>query len=175
MAENNPWYLLATLYGVPQSRNGDLQAKNRLTWNRYFVSRLYDETLKTVSVGKRYPEEELTPLSSQELLEIGKDFAKRREISSARDLVLPSNEAAIDFSDIEFDQEVFFDGYIFSFRGGQTPDFKGAIFYQDVWFDDAIFNDTASFEGATFSRKASFARVIFRRAKFGGTTFRKRA
>ena len=40
-AEDNPWYLLATLYGVPKSRDDELKAKNRTTWNRYFADYLH--------------------------------------------------------------------------------------------------------------------------------------
>jgi hypothetical protein len=32
-AEDNPWYLLATLYGVPEERDYELK-KNRAAWNR---------------------------------------------------------------------------------------------------------------------------------------------
>jgi hypothetical protein len=43
-AEDNPWYLLATLYGV----SGDDKTinKNRVTWNRYFAANL-DEEIRT--------------------------------------------------------------------------------------------------------------------------------
>jgi hypothetical protein len=39
-AEDNPWYLLATLYGVPQSWSDGLREKNRVAWNRYFAADL---------------------------------------------------------------------------------------------------------------------------------------
>jgi hypothetical protein len=31
-AEDNPWYLLAMLYGVPESKNPELFANNRRAW-----------------------------------------------------------------------------------------------------------------------------------------------
>jgi hypothetical protein len=37
-AEDNPWYLLATLYGAPEFDNYELQAKNTVAWNRYFAA-----------------------------------------------------------------------------------------------------------------------------------------
>ena len=37
-AEDNPWYLLATLYGVPKYWDYELRAKNRVAWNRYFAA-----------------------------------------------------------------------------------------------------------------------------------------
>lgn len=39
-AEDNPWYLLATLYGVPSEGNDELRTKNRVAWNRYFAANL---------------------------------------------------------------------------------------------------------------------------------------
>jgi hypothetical protein len=39
-AEDNPWYLLATLYGAPKGDGDELQAKNRAAWNRYFAAAL---------------------------------------------------------------------------------------------------------------------------------------
>ena len=46
-AEDNPWYLLATLYGMRghamgrnEGPNDDLRLKNRIAWNRYFAKEL---------------------------------------------------------------------------------------------------------------------------------------
>jgi hypothetical protein len=39
-AEDNPWYLLATLYGVPERGDQELKDKNRRAWNRYFAANL---------------------------------------------------------------------------------------------------------------------------------------
>jgi hypothetical protein len=33
-AEDNPWYLLATLYGVPGKNDRELAVENRRAWNR---------------------------------------------------------------------------------------------------------------------------------------------
>jgi hypothetical protein len=56
-AEENAWYLLATLYGVPVYSNDELQAKNRAKWNRYFAGNLDGVTRtkltkKTASYGR---------------------------------------------------------------------------------------------------------------------------
>jgi hypothetical protein len=43
-AENNPWYLLATLHGEPSSRDDDeLVVKNRVAWNRWMASQIPDD------------------------------------------------------------------------------------------------------------------------------------
>jgi hypothetical protein len=39
-AEDNPWYLLATLYGVPEEGDDDLRTNNRVAWNPYFAGNL---------------------------------------------------------------------------------------------------------------------------------------
>lgn len=44
-AEGCPWYLLATLYGVPERHDEDLQAKNRVAWN-HFVTALLDDDMR---------------------------------------------------------------------------------------------------------------------------------
>jgi hypothetical protein len=43
-AEDNPWYLLATLYGVPEKQNHALQDRNRIAWNRSFAADLDEGT-----------------------------------------------------------------------------------------------------------------------------------
>ena len=45
-AEDNPWYLLATLYGVPEPRRTQWlrDSKNWLAWNWYFAANLDEET-----------------------------------------------------------------------------------------------------------------------------------
>ena len=42
-AEDNPWYLLATLYGQPLNFRDDLVARNRVAWNRYMAAEIGDE------------------------------------------------------------------------------------------------------------------------------------
>jgi hypothetical protein len=60
-AEDNPWYLLATLYGVPEQENQALRNRNRIAWNRYFAANLDEETRARLIYEKRHPAEELTP------------------------------------------------------------------------------------------------------------------
>ncbi|MGI8570434.1 MAG: hypothetical protein ACR2KT_15975 [Methylocella sp.] len=74
-AEDNPWYLLATLYDTHGVRK---RAENRRAWNRYFATNLDPETRAKLIKEKRYAEEELTPFSPEDLQEIEKAFAERR-------------------------------------------------------------------------------------------------
>ena len=42
-AEDNPWYLLATLYGVPVNLRDERRDRNRRAWNRYFAANLDED------------------------------------------------------------------------------------------------------------------------------------
>ncbi|MGA9214036.1 MAG: hypothetical protein WBD78_14430 [Methylocella sp.] len=76
-AEDNPWYLLATLYGVPEGANFELHKKNRVAWNRYFAAELTEKTRTKLIEEKRQPAEELAPYSPVELQEMAMAFAER--------------------------------------------------------------------------------------------------
>lgn len=106
-AENNPWYLLATLYGVPEGRDRELKEKNRTAWNRYFAAELDKETRTTFIKEKRHSAEKLTPFSPAELLDIERAFTEHCK-TSAKKLALPATGAEIDFSNVEFEQPAYF-------------------------------------------------------------------
>ncbi|MFZ3326553.1 MAG: hypothetical protein WA231_11935, partial [Methylocella sp.] len=94
-AEDNPWYLLATLYSV----SGDNKTinKNRVTWNRYFAANLDAETRTKLIEEKRHPAEELTLLSLEELQEVATAFSERRKASGV-ELALPDSSADINLA-----------------------------------------------------------------------------
>jgi hypothetical protein len=83
-AEDNPWYLLAALCGVPKFGFDEPGAKNRIVWNRYFASNLDEETRARFIEEKRHPVEELIPLSEDELQDIEAAFAARRQGKKTR-------------------------------------------------------------------------------------------
>ena len=171
-AEDNPWYLLATLYGVPQSWSDGLREKNRVAWNRYFAADLDEETRANLIEEKRRPAEELTPFSLEELQEVKRAFAKCCKASKKK-LALPASDAEIDFSNVKFEQDVFFEGYVFS----RPPGFQSAAFSGWASSDGATFSGEAGFDGATFSGVAGFVCAKFLRsssfvnAEMKGETF----
>jgi hypothetical protein len=69
-AEENPWYLLATLYGVPEQSDRELREKNRIAWNRYFAANFNEATRARLVEEKRHPQNELNPFQRHELEEI---------------------------------------------------------------------------------------------------------
>jgi uncharacterized protein YjbI with pentapeptide repeats len=163
-AEDNPWYLLATLYGEPELGKYEVQAKNRAAWNRYFAANLTDWARKKLIEVTHHPVEEFTPFLVEELQEIETAFAKRRK-ASPNDLVIPASSSDIDFSNVIFDQDIMFVGYIFS----RSVKCKRVIFSRWAIFDEAIFYGETDFYGATFQTAASFSMASF----FGGSHFDK--
>src|SRR3954447_19067777 len=73
----NPWYQLATLYGEPSFEDKELQARNRMAWNRYMAGQLTDEARARLIKEECHPAEELTPFTPDELKALAQDFAKR--------------------------------------------------------------------------------------------------
>jgi hypothetical protein len=100
-AEDNPRYLLATLYGVPQSWSAGLREKNRVAWNRYFAADFDEETRAKLIEEKRHPAEEVTPFSLEELQGLEDAFGRRQGL--AENSAIPASAAQIDFSHVQFD------------------------------------------------------------------------
>ncbi|WP_034998791.1 pentapeptide repeat-containing protein [Beijerinckia mobilis] len=166
-AEDNTWYLLATLYGV-----NDKQHNNMSAWNKYFHGNLDTAT-----------QEEFRDKFKARCRELGKDLS------------LPEYDANIDFSNVEFDQDISFEGFHFvrpvrfdgaTFSG--DANFQSAYFYQRISFENAEFSRSvdfhevtfcgvADFDGATFSQEAHFNNakfsneVVFRSMTFSAWTF----
>jgi hypothetical protein len=108
-AEDNPFYLLATLYGVPKPLDHELQAKNRVAWNRYFAANLDEETRTKLIEEKRHLAKELAPYSPEELQEVTIAFANRCK-ASAKKPALPAGDAKIDFSNVKFGTRLLLSG-----------------------------------------------------------------
>jgi uncharacterized protein YjbI with pentapeptide repeats len=169
-AEDNPWYLLATLYGVPELSDFDIQSRNRIAWNRYFSALLAEETRARLVEEKRYRAEELTPFCREELHEIEETFAQRCK-RSATALALPLTEALPDFRSVEFDRYVLFENYHFI-----AAQFQDAVFVKLAVFTKATFRIFGNFLGARFCDVAVFAQATFDdHAEFAGVTFSHRA
>ncbi len=123
----------------------------------------------------RHDLEELKPFSPENLQEVEKAFADRRGPNVS--IALPPANCLIDFTGMQFDQEIDFSHYIFI-----DCSFKGADFSDEAYFRDATFLAGANFSGATFSF-ANFHSAIFSGAAdfqnatfsgvayFGGATF----
>lgn len=184
LAALNPWYLLATLYGELDEFDEEIRAKNRVAWNRYYASTWTDEQREVLK--GRVDGAELVPFDDTELSEIRERFKSRAEGIQAE---MPGADQLIEFADCQFDQTVFFDGYVFGYaffscatfsRGADFSNvtfagaafFGGATFSMLADFSGATFFTRADFRGVTFSRDAEFSSVMFSRgADFSSVTF----
>jgi uncharacterized protein YjbI with pentapeptide repeats len=163
-AEENEWYLLATLYGVGQND------KNRRAWNRYFAARLDPETRGRLIKEDRHPKDELTPpFLPDDSQEIEKAFAERSKDPLRKP---PKSDWLINFKDIQFDEGVRFEKFLFT-----ACSFEGAVF-SSARFDKATFSRSINFKKATFHGEADFNGASFRetfplgaQTDFSGTRF----
>ncbi|HEY4848116.1 MAG TPA: pentapeptide repeat-containing protein [Methylocella sp.] len=170
-AEDNPWYLLATLYGVPELQDDELKNKNRDAWNRYFARNLDEPRRAQLITMKRHSLQELTPAPPEKVHEIEAAFAARCK-SLATSLALPLSDSNIDFSNVQFDRYVTFERYFFF----DKAEFENTVFNGQAEFIGATFLGIASFENATFSGMAAFdsagfaSPAIFQGANFTALT-----
>ena len=102
----DPWYLLATLYGVPELGDYALQKKNRVAWNRYFSAGLTEETRARLVSEQRRATEELTPFSAKDLHEVEVAFAVRCK-GKLMAFALPQTDSIADFRKVEFDRKAY--------------------------------------------------------------------
>jgi hypothetical protein len=140
---------VATLYGIPESKDKELHTKNRTAWNRFMATQLNIKARDALEL-KGFPADELNPLSPQELTAIEEAFRYRR--TQGGDIQFPQIEKVIDFSNVRF-HRFEAEGFLFAI----DATFFGATF-NGFWtlFNRATFNGTASFEQATFDCSAYF-------------------
>ena len=162
--EENPYYRLATVHGVPdrnmsaESRE-ELRDRNRVTWNRYFVQGLNSSKkvkLKTEGV----PSDDIdTPLT------VAEQQAIQQRLNG---LEKPNYKETIDFSKVQFYLGLDMEGFVFA----NGADFRGAKFSGRAYFMGAKFSGRADFNGAKFSGYPNFARTKFSDyADFNGAKF----
>jgi uncharacterized protein YjbI with pentapeptide repeats len=169
LADDNPWYCLATIQGEQpvDHFNHDLARRNHAVWSRWVGGGLREQ-------GK-------------ERAEFERDFAER---IGTRSLPLPDPDAVVDFSNTHFVRRVNFLSFLFpravnfsaaTFSGEanfeQTrfhvkADFTSATFSGDAYFDHAQVNTgDADFQSATFSKGVVFDSVVFQNANFHSVKF----
>lgn len=167
-ANENPWYWLATVYGEPSQVIGpkyhDLCNRNRNTWNRWVTETLSGEE-KAALVSDGVPAHDLIPLSEAEREQLLKDFIARAGDPLATP---PYALGDIDFSNVHFEREVVFSGFVFPTRTKFSHSaffagarFSGAVFYDYVVFEHASFKKIVQFDAAKLLKTAHFASASF--------------
>lgn len=160
-ANENPWYLLATLYGEqeigePWEFDVPLHERNKLAWNRYVVRGLSPETreclgrLRDKDGVSLFTEHELTPFDETELEARRDTFVHNRG-----GLSLPVGK--INFDETVFPKAFIARGFIFP----HSMTFEGATFPRAVNFDRAALLTAAEFQHACFSSEARFEHTVF--------------
>src|SRR5262245_35785883 len=80
-AKDNPWYLLATLYGEPsRTENSEVQANNRRTWNRYMFQWIKED--RRTSLPAHFSSE-LTEFSREELETVNNAYIERHRSAAS--------------------------------------------------------------------------------------------
>jgi hypothetical protein len=139
-AEENPWYVLATLYGENPDKN--TLALNKDLWNKFFKHKLEGQ-----------------PLAK----EISERFSSR--ISGQ---FLPNPQEGIDFSGTEFKERLNLMTFEFpKFAKFANSRFNRGLILQAAKFDsDAIFSNAKFFEHADFGMVEFTEQVIFYQSDF---------
>lgn len=174
---DNSWYLLATLHGRPARADRELQARNRMAWNRYIVRALDDATLTFLMKNKQYLADIAEPITAEEISEVKTVFTERhKEENSSIAVELPNvgllllrNFYLMDFTNTQFKEMLQFDGYIFPGRVSFSNSSLYSISFRDVTFLDAVFFEGANLFESSFQNATFFSTVVFENATFSSS------
>ena len=175
--DDNPWYRLMTQPGKPGRPDNELQARNRVAWNRCMASTFGEELRARLIKAGKHSTEELTPLSTVEMQAVEAIFLERGIGSRVatttiadliRSEILFSNTSVGRLSAEGF---IFSNSYFENATFSEGADFAGATFSGMANFENATLFGRADFAGATFSGWASFAGATFSEGGFEGATF----
>ncbi|WP_421701833.1 pentapeptide repeat-containing protein [Aliiroseovarius sp.] len=157
-ANENPWYVLMTLYGEQEGDEIDwgLHEKNRRAWNAWAGQVLNDEQRQEAAGAVGIKVGELWPATGG-FLNVGQIYEKRKKALASKGFDLPAIpkvESAVDLSNTEFSEAVVLDKFVFT---------------HEVSFEDSRFAKAANFHLACFDRTAKFNATEFH----GGVSFRR--
>jgi uncharacterized protein YjbI with pentapeptide repeats len=160
-ANENPWYVLMTLYGEQDGGDGAWQfhVKNRVAWNAWSCQSVAVEQLKEICAEAAL---ELTDLQRwPELKQSIMDRHREQMIErNGPDFVypgFPDSQADIDFSYTEFDHQLSMVNLVFD----RKITFEKSLFQELVNSDQAFFLKLAIFSSVTFNKNAIFSRSTF--------------
>ena len=170
-AEENPWYVLATLYG--EEPDEATQNKNRMAWNSWAVSKLNESDKQAIALSRKDGLGEIVNWDGENGI--------KKEVEELFKQRLPSEKFAqldktsiVEFSDTFFANAVDMSDFIFPIRTG----FENSYFKEDVSFQGAFFYHMVNFgKKVTFAGKAKFIAVnfsdiaLFKEAKFYGDAY----
>lgn len=165
-AAENPWYVLATIYGEHEGSEIEvdvlLAEQNAQAWNAWTTQGMTSDELAT-----RFGEHALQYPGVGEWPELRADIRKRFAERLPGD-ELPDPTDDIDVEETQFPSTVIFSRFLMlnranfwdcSFAG--YVDFGGAIFAEPMIFAGTRFDNVVSFSGAHFRMFCEFRDIIF--------------
>jgi hypothetical protein len=149
-ASKDPRYRLASLYGAYDFKDPDIQQNSRLTWNRFMSKWLSENQREGLLKLGQHSANELTPLDEAELVEVAKRLEQK---GVSRDFLDKfSTTPWLHFRELEFQDDVHMEGYIFPF----SVSFDGCSFRRYTHFNEAIFVKDARFLQVEFHQFTYF-------------------
>ena len=148
-ANENPWYILMTLYGEQEGETIDLllHDKNRRAWQQW--SSCVFEPAEPVSSISLDSQRRFTERSGLDLLEFSEDVAGITGI--------------VDLSNTDFKSRFYLDGFgfvaefhVYGSRFQSFASFEGASFHAGAIFDDCDFLKGSEFSTCIFGADSLF-------------------
>lgn len=170
-ANENPWYVLMTLYGEQDGKtaNWKTHEKNRRAWNAIVGSFLSKEQIAQAALAQELLESEFQ-VSSEErntLRELfHKVFLERNR--GSRPVQFPNFDEKLNLSSTNFEHRVILKQMVFL----KTVDCCNSIFAQSCSFENTTFLGEARLRKVRFSKVATFNKAYFSgEVSFRGTQF----
>jgi len=175
-ANQNPWYVLMTLYGEQEGKYVDqeLAEKNRKVWNAWSCQGLTDEDRAQVCASSRVGIAETKAWGQMDanVRERHRIEMKNRNDEAFSYPGFPEYTELLGLSEIVFSNTIVLEKTIFT----QAAYFGSATFTQAAYFGSATFTQTATFGSATFTQTANFRAATFEQTTdFGSATFTQAA
>ncbi|MCK0104041.1 pentapeptide repeat-containing protein [Pseudohalocynthiibacter sp. F2068] len=171
-ANENPWYVLMTLFGEQNENHVDLELhkKNRQVWNSWAGSRLSPEEQEEYTAFSQIDIAELKDWSARsvEIQRLHKRAMKNRNNSHFVYPGFPNPNSNVDLSETEFFKLVVLDELVFP----QLGNFNSSVFNHSVLGSKSFYFQGMSFVRARFLKLAQFTHVCVKRdADFRDATF----
>lgn len=171
-ANQNPWYVLMTLYGEQEDGGIDLalHEKNRAAWNAWAGQGMSEEERAAVAKSSKVTVEEMSawPKLGQEIKVLHEKSWKTRNPDGPDWDGLPVADEGLTCEGVLFKRPLYADSFVFP----AMADFASATFGGDAKFTSATFRGLAWFGSATFSGLAEFTSATFNTLSwFSSVTF----
>jgi len=172
-ANENPWYVLATIYGEHfGSRwddSSDIYLQNRRIWNSWACRDMSTKEKRDITIKYGLAADELQPWTEEEEHLVNSRFL-------GKSISIPNPRVEIDFSMVVFQHTIVFKGFLFvSHANFQQSVFNGyanfrkAVFFKKSSFNTATFKYFSDFSNVRFIKEASFRHAVFK----GSVDFRR--